>query len=66
MERVAREQDYSLRAQPDGPEEIGSLINSFNQMLAHIRDRDERLAEHRRQLQEQVIERTRNLEVTAK
>jgi signal transduction histidine kinase/DNA-binding response OmpR family regulator len=66
MERVAREQDYSLKAQPDGPEEIGSLINSFNQMLAHIRDRDERLAEHRRQLQEQVIERTRNLEVTAK
>jgi len=66
MERVAREQDYSLKAQPDGPEEVGSLINSFNQMLAHIRDRDERLAEHRRQLQEQVIERTRNLEVTAK
>ena len=66
MQRVAREQDYSLRAQPDGPEEIGSLINSFNEMLGYIRERDERLAGHRRQLQEQVIERTRNLEVAAK
>ena len=66
MQSVAREQDYRLRAQPDGPEEIGSLINSFNEMLNQIRERDERLAEHRRQLQELVIERTRNLEVAAK
>ncbi|MBS1199931.1 MAG: multi-sensor hybrid histidine kinase [Proteobacteria bacterium] len=66
MQRVAHEHDYSLRAQPDGPEEIGSLINSFNEMLGHTRERDERLAEHRRQLQELVIERTRNLEEAAR
>jgi len=66
VERVAHDQDYSLRAQPAGPDEIGSLINGFNEMLSQIRDRDERLAIHRRELQELVIERTRNLESAAK
>ena len=66
VERVAHEQDYSLRAQPEGPDEIGSLINSFNEMLSQIRERDERLAVNRRELQELVIERTRNLESAAK
>jgi signal transduction histidine kinase/CheY-like chemotaxis protein/HPt (histidine-containing phosphotransfer) domain-containing protein len=66
MERVAEEKDYSLSVQPDGPDEIGSLIISFNDMLSQIRGRDEHLAEHRRQLQELVIERTRNLESAAK
>ncbi len=66
MEHVARDKDYSLRAQPDGPDEIGILINSFNDMLNQIRDRDEHLAEHRRQLQDQVVERTRKLEDAAR
>ena len=66
MERVAKEQDYGLRVQPRGPDEIGSLINSFNGMLSQISERDERLAEHRRQLQELVVERTRNLQSVAK
>jgi two-component system sensor histidine kinase/response regulator len=66
MEHVARDKDYSLKAQPDGPDEIGILINSFNDMLNQIRDRDEHLAEHRRQLQEQVVERTRKLEDAAR
>jgi len=65
MERVAEEKDYSLSVQPDGPDEIGSLIISFNDMLSQIRGRDEHLAEHRQQLQELVIERTRNLESAA-
>jgi len=65
MEGVGRHQDYGRRAQPDGPDEIGSLIISFNQMLGQIQERDEHLAEHRRQLQELVAERTRNLEVAA-
>jgi len=66
MERVAEKNDYSLSVQPDGPDEIGSLIISFNDMLSQIRGRDEHLAEHRQQLQELVIERTRNLESAAK
>ncbi len=66
MEHVARDKDYGLKAQPDGPDEIGILINSFNDMLNQIRERDEHLAEHRRQLQEQVAERTRKLEEAAR
>jgi len=66
MEQVARDKDYSLKAQPDGPDEIGILINSFNDMLGQIRERDEHLAENRRQLQEQVAERTRKLEEAAR
>ena len=66
MEHVARDKDYSVRAQPDGPDEIGILINSFNDMLSQIRERDEHLAENRRQLQEQVAERTRKLEEAAR
>jgi two-component system sensor histidine kinase/response regulator len=65
MEHVARDKDYGVKAQPDGPDEIGILINSFNDMLNQIRERDEHLAEHRQQLQEQVAERTRKLEEAA-
>jgi len=66
MEHVARDKDYGAKAQPEGPDEIGILINSFNDMLYQIRERDEHLADHRRQLQEQVAERTRKLEEAAR
>lgn len=42
-------------------DEIGTLIDGFNEMLAQIKTRDERLAEHRRSLERKVEERTERL-----
>ncbi len=66
MDQVAHTQDYSIRAEPGGPNEIGSLIISFNEMIQQIHSRNLRLAEHRRKLQELVIERTKNFEQAAR
>jgi signal transduction histidine kinase/DNA-binding response OmpR family regulator/HPt (histidine-containing phosphotransfer) domain-containing protein len=66
MDQVAHEQNYSLKARPGGPNEVGSLIISFNQMIEHIHIRNLRLAEHRLKLQELVIERTRSFEEAAR
>jgi signal transduction histidine kinase/DNA-binding response OmpR family regulator/HPt (histidine-containing phosphotransfer) domain-containing protein len=66
MDQVAHSQDYSVRAEPGGPDEVGSLSISFNEMLLQIHTRNQRLAEHRRKLQELVIERTKNFEQAAR
>jgi signal transduction histidine kinase len=50
-ERVAEHEDYSLRANCDGGDEIGTLTERFNRMLAAIQERDSRL----RQLSMQVL-----------
>ncbi|MGA0098600.1 MAG: histidine kinase dimerization/phospho-acceptor domain-containing protein, partial [Steroidobacteraceae bacterium] len=65
MAKVGQDQDFSVRIEPQGPEELGSLINRFNEMIGQIKVRDQHLAEHRRQLQEQVVERTRKLQTAA-
>ena len=65
MDNVAHTQNYALRATPDGPDEIGSLTVSFNEMLKQIETRNHVLAEHRRKLQELVIERTKSFERAA-
>jgi signal transduction histidine kinase/CheY-like chemotaxis protein len=66
MDTVAYTQDFSTRAKPGGPDEIGSLVISFNEMLQQIHTRNLRLTEHRRKLQELVIERTKNFEQAAR
>jgi signal transduction histidine kinase/CheY-like chemotaxis protein len=65
MDQVAHAQDYSLRARPHGPDEVGSLIVSFNEMLHQIHSRNQRLADHSRKLQELVVERTKSFERAA-
>jgi two-component system, sensor histidine kinase len=61
MQRVSAEEDYSLRVERCPQDEIGSLIDGFNQMLSQIRQRDERLERYRQFLEQQVAERTVNL-----
>jgi len=61
MQRVSLEEDYSLRVEGSSQDEIGSLIDGFNQMLAQIRHRDSRLERYRQFLEQQVSERTVNL-----
>ncbi|MDP9089236.1 MAG: response regulator [Pseudomonadota bacterium] len=61
MQRVSLEEDYSLRVESSSEDEIGSLIEGFNQMLGQIRHRDSRLEKYRQFLEQQVAERTENL-----
>ena len=61
MQRVSSEEDYSLRVERNSQDEIGTLIDGFNQMLGQIRHRDSRLAKYRQFLELQVAERTVNL-----
>src|SRR5580700_2466625 len=61
MQRVSTEEDYSLRVERSSEDEIGSLIDGFNQMLGQIRHRDSRLEKYRQFLEQQVEERTINL-----
>ena len=62
MQRVSTEQDFSLRVERSSQDEVGSLIDGFNQMLGQIRHRDSRLEKYRHYLEQQVEERTLNLE----
>ena len=41
--RVTREKDYSLRARKDSDDELGLLIDGFNEMLVQIQTRDAEL-----------------------
>jgi two-component system sensor histidine kinase/response regulator len=61
MQRVSLEEDYSLRVERSSHDEVGSLIDGFNQMLGQIRHRDSRLEKYRQFLEQQVEERTINL-----
>src|SRR3984885_3756582 len=61
MQRVSAEEDYSLRVERSSEDEIGTLIDGFNQMLGQIRHRDSRLEKYRQFLEQQVAERTENL-----
>jgi len=61
MQRVSREQNYSLRVEKSGDDELGKLIDGFNAMLNQIQQRDRRLAQHREQLERQVAERMADL-----
>lgn len=59
---VSLKEDYSLRAIPRGQDEVGTLIQSFNQMLERIQDRDAALNTAREHLETRVHERTEELE----
>ncbi len=42
---ISEEKDYSLRAQKESNDEVGQLIESFNEMLEQIQQRDDALRE---------------------
>jgi two-component system, sensor histidine kinase and response regulator len=60
--KVAEDKDYTVRAVRGGRDEVGMLIDGFNEMLAQIQDRDHALQAAREALEERVRERTRDLE----
>jgi len=56
---VRLRKDYSMRATAGDPDEVGHLIDSFNDMLAQIEAREEGLKEQRHRLKVEVRARTR-------
>ncbi len=61
MMTVSTEKNYAIRAEKHSQDELGSLIDGFNAMLAQIQMRDEALEEHRNHLEQQVAMRTAEL-----
>jgi signal transduction histidine kinase/DNA-binding response OmpR family regulator len=60
--RVVQSNDYSLRAHKDSHDELGELVDEFNEMLSTIEKRDIELLHHRENLTDLVLERTAELE----
>jgi len=58
---ISKERDYSIRAHKRGQDEIGELIDGFNEMLDEIQKRDNELESHREHLEEMVADRTDKL-----
>jgi signal transduction histidine kinase len=56
-------QDYSIRAQKLGNDEVGALVDAFNAMLDHIQQRDIELLHAQKDLERRVEQRTAHLNV---
>ncbi len=61
--RVADTQRYDLRIDQTSHDEIGILVDSFNDMLCQIQSRDASLRQHREHLEEMVDVRTAELRI---
>jgi diguanylate cyclase (GGDEF)-like protein len=59
---IVQQEDYSLRAQSCGKDEIGELTRHINAMLAQIESRDARLEQYNKELEAMVVKRTEQLE----
>src|SRR5262249_31590765 len=55
------EHQYDVTVPNAADREIGELVDGFNSMVRDVRDRDESLAEHRRNLEQEVADRTHQL-----
>ncbi|HEY2083118.1 MAG TPA: ATP-binding protein [Verrucomicrobiae bacterium] len=58
---VSAEKNYSMRAAKHGNDEMGKLIDRFNEMLGQIQKRDSELQQAHDKLELRVEERTRDL-----
>jgi PAS domain S-box-containing protein len=58
---VGRDKDYSIRVAGHSRDEIGELIDGFNQMLTQIQERDAVLQRSQTELEQRVRERTQEL-----
>ncbi len=61
MERVSRG-DYAVVVQPDSNDELGDVVNYFNQMTAEVRRAREVMENWNRELEHKVGERTADLQ----
>jgi signal transduction histidine kinase/CheY-like chemotaxis protein len=59
--RVSAESNYAIRAEKESKDELGVLVDRFNEMMEQIHFRDENLKRSQDVLEERVQERTREL-----
>jgi len=59
---VSSQKNYAVRAVKDSDDELGNLIDGFNEMLSQIQERDIALHHANEELEKRVRERTRDLE----
>ncbi len=62
MRRVSTESNYKIRAHKFYDDELGTLIDGFNGMVAGIQERDAQLHQANETLEQRVRERTQELE----
>ena len=62
--RVAHDKDFSLRVSKASDDELGDLVDCFNEMLAQIQERDVALRRSQDDLERRVEERTGELRAT--
>jgi len=61
MNLISREKNYSVQVEKESKDELGILIDGFNEMLAQIKKRDTALEQHREALEQAVARRTAEL-----
>lgn len=61
MKQVSGEKNYSIRSKVETQDEIGELVNGFNEMLCQIEVRDKQLMQYHLDLEDQVVSRTGEL-----
>ena len=59
--KIGEGRDYALRATKDANDEIGALVDGFNQMLSQIEKSDAELKAAQRELEQRVEHRTEEL-----
>jgi len=59
--RVSQEKNFTVRVAKHGNDELGALIDGFNEMLAQIQQRDCALQRAHDELEQRVIDRTAEL-----
>jgi HAMP domain-containing protein len=59
--QISEKKDYSVRALKNGNDEVGRLVEAFNEMLDRIQRRDAELVEAKMHLEQRVQERTAEL-----
>jgi signal transduction histidine kinase len=58
---ISQEKNYQFRVAKHTDDEIGALIDSFNEMLVQINARDKDLVHSKDMMEQRVVERTREL-----
>ncbi|MGV7222388.1 MAG: ATP-binding protein [Nitrospinales bacterium] len=61
-DKISHDKDFSIRAVRDDNDEVGHLADRFNEMLAQLQERDEKIHRHQEILEDHVRERTIDLE----
>ena len=62
VDHVREKKDYAARVEQDSTDEVGQLAQGFNEMLAEIKHREDDLIQHRRNLEQTIAERTKEIE----